>query len=292
MDKGLQASGKRAMPSMPSLEPLKSSQQLGGIAGTDSWREEKAARVPRQHSPAVMSAHAGVAAGTEASAAAMALKLKRATVQAQTAPYAQSGNAAEMAAKAAGIASFIVARHPTSGPAKPVLSRSREAVPGQSTTSVSSRGAALSEGETAAAARSSKMVWTNHIRRDASTQKGNERSHVRVRADAHPTDTIQKDLSRAEEQLSSYNFLQEQKLTLDDAMPAPPRESVKQQMIALERGEKEQRHLHHDSWEASGLAVSGGKGAARAQKLVELPADMRGGLHIATAFKRTEQNRG
>lgn len=293
--KGLQAGSKRTMPSLPSLEPLKSSQQLGGIAGADAWHNEKTAVENIQSSPAVLRAHAGAAAGTEASAAAMALKLKRATVQANKAPYAQSGNAAEMAAKAAGIASFIVARHPTSGNSKPGR-HSSQGAQGQESTSVSSIGSVLNEGKSTAATKSSTAELSVHVRREARPQPNSERSQVlSMPAKARPNDTIKKDLRRAEKQLSSYDFLPEQKVTLADANPSPPRESVKQQMMALEHGEMERRHPHHDNWMSSGLAASGKKvasGGARAQKLVELPADMRGGLHIATAFRRAEQRHG
>jgi len=281
-----------AMPSMPSLEPLKSTQQLGGIAGANTWRDEESPMVEKPRSPVVLGAHASAAAGSAASAAAMTLKLQNVVVPAQREPYAQSGNAAEMAAKAAGIASFIVARAPVRIAAK----SGGEGDPGHWPPAISPQHA-ISQKHAASAARARGTVTAPAVHASTAQDgirnvESNGRKHEP--SQLHPHDTTKKDLHRAAEQLNSYDFL-DQRGALANAMLPQPHRSVIQQMETIERSEKERRRSHHESWESSGLSTDGARGAAleaRTQKMAELPADMRGGLHISAAFRHEEKLRG
>ena len=145
-------------------------------------------------------------------------------------------------------------------------------------------------------------------RKDGSTQSAAARVHSTAEtkasaptavtpvanAAAQPKDTIRDDLSRAAKQLESYDFLHEQQLTLADAVPTKESatqvardRSVQQQMKALEKSERKAR----PPWESSGLKVKAGRGGAREQNLVELPADMRGGMHIGARFASDAKER-
>ena len=113
-------------------------------------------------------------------------------------------------------------------------------------------------------------------------------------------DSPQQDVKRAAKYLDSYNFLNPANpagdLTLADVpvMRMDRHKSVAQAMAKLEHAEKAAR----PKWEDSGLAVKASAILAgrvipqgHQQKLVELPADMRGGLHIGKVFERGQARR-
>jgi hypothetical protein len=84
--------------------------------------------------------------------------------------------------------------------------------------------------------------------------------------------------------------------------------------LTLAAPEQDERHRHFDTWEPTGLRVDRntqgtasadhsaglkqtGKGRSklaqgRSQSLVELPEDMRGGLHVGKSFEREQVNPG
>ena len=136
--------------------------------------------------------------------------------------------------------------------------------------------------------------------KDVETDLGNKRPaqpHMLVTV----IDSPQQDVKRAAKYLDSYDFLNPANpagdLTLADVptMRMDRHKSVARAMAKLEHAEKAAR----PKWEDSGLAVRASAMLAgrvipqgHQQKLVELPADMRGGLHIGKVFERGQARRG
>ena len=342
------------MPSrLPSMQPLKSGSQLGGIAGALNAQTPAQTAVQREEAerekwsigddhlhkdkssflfkgtddeaPATVAMKAaggaaaagGKSAGQHAAAAATLSPTLSKRVDHSFKPdkFASSAKSAAIAAKAAGIASFIVSGHtPVSGHVKPHLRRAaaksvlqamslepqnavlpplalpvtqvvkhtaKRAVPAaKPMATLSAKPAVAKAADKALAAEIHRA--TDHVE-----------THTADRiATARHADTLAEDLSRAAQQLDSYNFLQ-QKTTLSDAVLPPHTlittqtaniKSVAQQMEALENGAKATRHAQHDTWVPSGLKVKGEGKTAHTQYLAQLPSDMRGGLHIAATF--------
>jgi hypothetical protein len=252
---------------LPVLKPLATSSQMGGIADAGADAVQPGAAILLLHSK-VPEPNPGIS-GTRA---------------------------AEMAHKAADIASFIVA-HPPAPKAKRVGEKHhpKRAAYKPDVVSLEPQKAVLPPLHSASKAHdtegmlhSKRQPLTGEVEAEASTL-----TKPAATAKA-PKDTIKKDLSRAAKQLQSYDFLDEQNPADDAVLPkeslsqAARDRSVAQQMKALEKSEQKSR----PKWESSGLRVKGaGKAVGREENLAELPADMRGGMHIGSSFESDAKHR-
>jgi hypothetical protein len=258
-------SGVQDLPAhLPVLKPLATSSQMGGIADAGDDAVQPGAANSLLHS--------------------------------KTNPGLSGTRAAAMVQKAADIALFIVA-HPPALKAKRAGEKHhpKRAAYTRDVLSLEPQNAVLPPLHSASKAHDTKGKL--HPKRQHSTGEVEAEAPTTTKPAATaeaPKDTIKDDLSRAAKQLQSYDFLHEQNPADDAALPkesvskAARDRSVAQQMKALEKSEQKSR----PEWESSGLRVNGaGKVVGREENLAELPADMRGGMHIGSSFEGDMKDR-